>query len=152
LSKIGNGICDGGDYVTEECSIDGGDCDTCLDQTGTEPGHIGDGYCDVNLNTTACNWDGGDCLGASAACIVEDKDLLGDGVCNGGEYNVEACDWDSGDCVACNSLVPEYQSIGELDYCVFSFFLLINSIMLTLALLLPLVCLVYYFIAGNGKN
>ena len=56
---------------------------------------------------------GGDCLGASASCIVDDKDLLGDGVCNGGDYNIEACDWDSGDCVACNLLVPEYQSIGE---------------------------------------
>ena len=59
MSKIGNGICDGGDTVAEECSIDGGDCDICLDQTGTDPGNIGDGYCDVNLNTTACNWDGG---------------------------------------------------------------------------------------------
>ena len=56
---------------------------------------------------------GGGCLGASASCIVDDKDLLGDGVCNGGDYNIEACDWDSGDCVACNLLVPEYQSIGE---------------------------------------
>ena len=68
---IGNGRCDGGDYNTEECGYDGGDC-TQFNQkypncTALYPFHIGDGRCDDSdyygyYNTSECGYDGGDCL------------------------------------------------------------------------------------------
>ena len=64
-SWIGNGICSGGEYNTEECEWDGGDCvvpgyPNCHVD---DPSYIGDGYCDNygDFNTAECEWDGGDC-------------------------------------------------------------------------------------------
>ena len=37
---------------------------------------------------------------------MEQPDLLGDGVCQGGPYNTEECDWDGGDCTEFNDLYP----------------------------------------------
>ena len=31
-------------------------------------------------------------------CTVDQPILVGDGVCEGGEYNTEECKWDGGDC------------------------------------------------------
>ncbi len=35
--------CDGGDYMSEECDYDGGDCVDCIG----DPSMIGDGECDL---------------------------------------------------------------------------------------------------------
>jgi hypothetical protein len=34
----------------------------------------------------------------SAECAVENKEYLGDGYCDGGDYNTAECNWDGGDC------------------------------------------------------
>ena len=114
---IGNGICNGGAYLSEDCSYDGGDCNQCLEETGVNPIHLGDGYCDQELNTTTCGWDGFDCLDTSdprTQCQVEDKTKLGDGNCDGGVYNSEECQWDQGDCLKCNAIVPDETKIGKI--------------------------------------
>ena len=49
------------------------------------------------LNTYQCKFDGGDCLEFNVAyplCDVEKPSLVGNGVCDGGEYNTERCAWD----------------------------------------------------------
>lgn len=76
---IGDGVCDHfapGNYTSEECNFDGGDClcdfpDDGFDYTGCDVKItclIGDGFCNTNAtgyfgyNTEVCNYDGGDCL------------------------------------------------------------------------------------------
>jgi len=51
-----------------------------------------------------CDWDGGDCakkkenLGAvHPNCKVKFPSWIGDGWCNGDEYNALECGWDGGD-------------------------------------------------------
>lgn len=70
-SRIGDGICDGEDFNTEDCHWDGGDCviegypDCHIDK----PTLIGDGWCCCSDSciykdqvwTEECGWDGGDC-------------------------------------------------------------------------------------------
>jgi len=43
--SIGNGVCDGGQFNTEECGFDGGDYKD-LNCTVAVPSWIGDGFCD----------------------------------------------------------------------------------------------------------
>merc|ERR1712151_237134 len=63
LEWIGDGACDGTDYMTEECGYDGGDCDNCNVKNIYK---VGDGNCDedddAGYNTEECYYDGGDCL------------------------------------------------------------------------------------------
>lgn len=67
--QIGNGVCNGGDYNTEVCGYDGGDCiewnqkfpDCKLDDLS----FVANGLCDKESNSLECGWDGGDCLGVS---------------------------------------------------------------------------------------
>jgi hypothetical protein len=40
-------------------------------------------------------------------CHVLYPSLIGDGNCNGGEYNTAACDWDGGDCAEFNTNYPD---------------------------------------------
>jgi hypothetical protein len=82
IAWVGDGICDGNQYLTTECSMDGGDCAACL-SSGADPQKLGDGICHIDLNTTACGWDGHDCLQNPklAPCIVDREDWLGDGFC-----------------------------------------------------------------------
>ena len=77
---LGDTECDSGDYNTSECNFDGGDC-LCEQAGFPDDGFdysncaienscwIGDGFCDVFIlgddlssfmNTTECNYDGGD--------------------------------------------------------------------------------------------
>ena len=77
-----------------------------------------DGYCDVNCNTSACDWDGGDCIGVSkpgpvagstnygsttaynqaASCRSScPSHWMGDNACDHG-CNHPECAYDGGDC------------------------------------------------------
>lgn len=101
---FGDGRCDGGDYNTEECGWDDGDCDdfnskypNCF---GPSPYTIGDGYCNTNANTEECGWDGGDCMiDGYPDCHIDIIGYIGDGECDGDEYNTTACGFDGGDCL-----------------------------------------------------
>ena len=103
-SFVGDGKCHGQEFNTEECGWDGGDCDAFNMKypncTAKFPWYIGNGYCHYHYNTIECGWDGGDCaVDGHPMCHVDDPTLLGNGDCNGGEYNTEACAYDLGDCV-----------------------------------------------------
>uniref|UniRef100_A0A7S1TZS8 LNR domain-containing protein n=1 Tax=Phaeomonas parva TaxID=124430 RepID=A0A7S1TZS8_9STRA len=96
-----------------------GDFGSCVG--GLFETYTADGYCDPEMNTDACGWDGGDCCeqtcvsGSPFTCGVNgyncvnptgDCDFataLGNGVCNL-EANIDECSWDGGDCCAstCN--------------------------------------------------
>lgn len=80
-SYLGDGYCDtDGDYNTEACDWDGGDCciETCITDIFT------------------CGLNGFQCLNP---CPVAVKAYIGDGWCDTfGGYNIEACNWDGGDC------------------------------------------------------
>ena len=55
--KIGDGTCDGGEYNTEECGFDEGDCDRCQ---VSDSSIIGDGECNGGETLTEeCNFDAG---------------------------------------------------------------------------------------------
>ncbi len=64
-SKLGNGVCDGGNYNTFQCDYDLGDCipfnEQYPDCEVDFPSLVGNGQCDVQ-NSTECGYDGGDCL------------------------------------------------------------------------------------------
>lgn len=110
------GVCNGPPYTGEACGFDGGDCDACFASKGDLISGLNDLYCDIELNTTECGYDGGDCLeylNPRMSCSVEDKSKLGDGVCDGEEYNTEECEWDYLDCALCNEEVPNHKKIGN---------------------------------------
>lgn len=94
--------------------MDGGDCNDCLALPGVDESKIGDGYCDKELNNTACGFDGQDCIVGPVKCLVPVPELLGDGDCDGGPYNTAACNFDNGDCIECNSKVSDPIKIGKL--------------------------------------
>jgi hypothetical protein len=111
---LANGKCEGGAYNTPECDYDGGDCDRynmypkC---NVTNPKWLGDDQCDFYVDqayhTKECGYDFGDCISVLFPnCTVEDPLLLGNGECNGGDYNVEACEYDGGDCKEFNNEYP----------------------------------------------
>ncbi|KAK3853814.1 hypothetical protein Pcinc_039664 [Petrolisthes cinctipes] len=74
---------------------------------------LGDGYCDVSCNTSACEWDGGDCFGGARPdlddfqdqddsvmdfCAPSCADLwLADKFCDS-SCNTGGCGYDGGDC------------------------------------------------------
>lgn len=103
LSFVNNSRCDGGEYNTEICGRDGGDCEDfnnqypdCLNVSLDE---LGDAIC--QHNTVGCNYDDGDCDDFNKQypdCKVEKGYLIGDGYCNP-EYNTAECVFDGGDCV-----------------------------------------------------
>lgn len=113
---LGDGVCDGGAYLAKECHEDAGDCSACVaNMTIDERRKIGNGVCDLDLNTTECSYDGYDCMDKEKEipCQVENQDWLGDGICDGGEYNTFQCNYDYGDCLACNDLVDDISKIGD---------------------------------------
>jgi len=62
-SYVGDGVCDIGPYYTLECGWDGGDCANFPQNCTIEDTYaIGDGYCQIEFNTTECEHDGGDCI------------------------------------------------------------------------------------------
>jgi|AntRauTorckE5430_2_1112549.scaffolds.fasta_scaffold33284_1 hypothetical protein len=107
---IGDGDCNnGGDYNTEECGFDGGDCvefNTLYPGCVAPPDWIDDGYCDGDYNTEECKFDGGDCVEFNTLypnCTVNNPGWIEDGDCDGGVYNTAECGFDGGDCDDFNS-------------------------------------------------
>ena len=98
-----------------------------LFQTGNcpDPKLINDNFCQDNINTPECFWDGGDCCNNDYPdwdafcndCTCKDpkydwcfnKTLMNDKFCHDGN-NVPECDWDGGDC--CDN-----EQIGWNDQC-----------------------------------
>ncbi|GFH52428.1 hypothetical protein CTEN210_08904 [Chaetoceros tenuissimus] len=125
-SWIGDGGCDGGEYNTEVCGWDGGDCEVVgyPDCHVEDPSWIGDGGCDGGeYNTVECGWDGGDCeVEGYPDCHVDNSTWIGDGGCDAGKYNTEDCGWDGEDCIDFNTNYPNcdveypfYIGDGECD-------------------------------------
>lgn len=123
---IDDGICDWGNYNTEACDWDGGDCLVLNDFNKTWPGCVvsnisllSNDICEIESNTEACDWDGGDCIIAEYPdCHVRDPSKIGNEQCDevmqqsnyyffAGGYNTEACGWDGNDCVEFNALYPD---------------------------------------------
>ena len=81
----------------------------------TIPQWIGDGYCDDDINTEICNFDGGDCCGScvdtefciECACLGNitsnefSNPLIGNGFCNDNTNNA-LCGFDGFDCCGTN--------------------------------------------------
>ena len=110
LSLIGDGICDFGDYNSEQCDYDGGDCDRFNQIVKDYPQckardifRIGNGQCDTDeeYNNEDCGYDGGDCTHPEYPnCFhsyLDPKDYLNDTQCDI-KLNNEACGFDGGDC------------------------------------------------------
>lgn len=80
ISKIGDGICQGGNYNSEVCGWDAGDCidfNTRYPECHVpHPYKVGDDHCDGNVYfVEECGNDGFDCSG----CNVEKPAWIGDG-------------------------------------------------------------------------
>ncbi len=115
VSKIGDGVCDSNgddiDYLTPECGYEGYDC--CDPQTFkfyVNNDNCGDSsfdfatYLPIPKEQLAfnkeCAFEGVDCfIPEYPNCQVDVSKYVGDGVCNGGKYNVESCGFDGGDCL-----------------------------------------------------
>ena len=126
-SWIGDEYCDGGEYNTEECGFDGGDCDIYNQYPNCivgDPGFIGDGVCDGGeYNVPTCNFDAGDCTEFNTNypnCVVENPSFVGDGECDGGDYNTEDCGFDGGDCNGAPSSAPAGSPVQSSCGCRYS--------------------------------
>jgi len=71
--------------------------------TNRHASHIGDGQCDPQCNTPACNYDGGDCA-LSDVCPSECIGKNGDGNCYL-HCHSPACHFDGGDCLQCGNFI-----------------------------------------------
>lgn len=111
--QVGNGQCDFGEYNTEECGFDGGDCTTInqyLNCNVDDLSLIGNGQCDLgDYNTEECGFDGGDCTvnNKYPNCDVDDLSLIGNGRCDLGDYDTMQCGYDGGDCDGLHTNYPD---------------------------------------------
>ena len=114
--RVGDGVCDGVNYMTNECGFDGGDCERCLanlenttlNERLVDISKVGNGFCDGGevLMSDECGNDGGDCEGCNidpGDCDGCDKKidprLIGNSYCFGngtifGDLNTKACSYD----------------------------------------------------------
>jgi hypothetical protein len=124
ISKMMNGICDGGELNTLGCDFDGGDC---INHNLAYPGcdvedpedFLGNDICDGGLyNTPECKYDNGDCIIANYTDChsFDDMKLFGDGVCHL-EFNTASCGNDKGDCDIINRYpncdIPDPNKLGD---------------------------------------
>jgi len=113
FSYIDNAICDFAKGVgpnSEECGWEGGDClvfnekyPSCAESNIRL---IHNGKCDSETNIEECGFDGNDCLEENEQlqndypnCSVRYPSWIGDGICDGFDYNTTECGWDGGDCL-----------------------------------------------------
>lgn len=92
--------------------------------------HVGDGNCDLLLNTPECKNDGNDCEWFNSNypdCMVPFPEKIGNGRCDGvfsyfdsvagelvnGTYNTQKCGWDGGDCIEHNLKYRECSMVTE---------------------------------------
>ena len=96
-SYLGDGWCDGGDFNTEGCAWDGGDC---CEETCTDDAYLCgvSSYNCLNPAYSLINWTETNC-----SASMDFFHYYADGYCDEliGPYNTRACGWDGGDC--CNS-------------------------------------------------
>lgn len=58
--SVGDGLCNGVSFMTEECLWYGGDRNQC---TVRDPSKVGDGFYEsASYNVSACCFDGGNCI------------------------------------------------------------------------------------------
>ena len=101
LEFVGDGFCDfDEEYNNEECDWDGGDCceATCEDSDAYTCGEDSGFFClDPEENTvTDIAATNGDFDFSNCAAPI--PNWIGDGFCDGQDYNNAACNWDNGDC------------------------------------------------------
>ena len=141
---VGNGFCNDETNIPG-CNYDGGDCcghnvnvDHCsqcncyykeICDAGVTNNLVGDGYCDDETNTPACDYDGGDCCGS---CVFTDycshcecfdgltsvgitHPLVGNGFCDEETNNIE-CAYDGGECcgphISCKLKIKLFRTIS----------------------------------------
>ena len=121
-AKAKDGKCDRGDYLTKECGYDGYDC--CGDDSKTD---LNNQQCGGPIifnrpfirEYQPCGYDDFDCEQASAPgfdkCVVPDHDLLGNGICDGDDYDSKECNWDDGDCEELHRLYPYCSDTSSLN-------------------------------------
>eukprot|EP00979_Chaetoceros_neogracilis_P008444 scaffold1878_cov149-Chaetoceros_neogracile.AAC.3 len=124
ISKMKNGICDGGELNTLGCAFDGGDC---INHNLSFPGCnvkepevlLGNRVCNGgDYNTPECKYDNGDCIIANYTDChsFDDIELFGDGVCHLA-FNTASCGYDKGDCDLFNSYpncdIPDPDQLGD---------------------------------------
>lgn len=92
------------------------------------------GKCDLDLNFHECNFDGGDCMienfirevnttSVYSNCTVAWKSYIGNGRCDGGDFNTKECGYDGDDCkdfnaknyTNCNAENPVWVGDGVCD-------------------------------------
>ena len=114
-TKLGDGICDGGEYNTEGCGFDNGDCIQC-NKFVKNYTRVGDGNCDGGKYVSSiCNNDGGDCADCINIVGFENTTrFVGNGICDGGEFMAPECGNDGRDCDGC--VVTNPFLIGN-DHC-----------------------------------
>ena len=79
-----------------QCGFDDGDCANFREAYPTystlTPNLVGNGECQIDLNSQACGFDGGDC------CPVRESPYWGDEICHAGLFDSIECMYDQGDC------------------------------------------------------
>eukprot|EP00485_Elphidium_margaritaceum_P017125 CAMPEP_0202733338 /NCGR_PEP_ID=MMETSP1385-20130828/188116_1 /ASSEMBLY_ACC=CAM_ASM_000861 /TAXON_ID=933848 /ORGANISM="Elphidium margaritaceum" /LENGTH=481 /DNA_ID=CAMNT_0049399667 /DNA_START=94 /DNA_END=1536 /DNA_ORIENTATION=- len=108
---LGDGYCDSS-LNTAACNWDNGDCceHTCSSGVNWEDN---DG---VSYSGYTCGSGSGyDCLDGYSGCSVANPSWLGDGWCDGGDYNTEACGYDLGDCCS-DACKPGAYACGSNGY------------------------------------
>ena len=81
-SRVGNGICDFGFYMTPECDFDGGDCLNYKECNNIVEDifRVGDGNCNEDglYMSAECAWDGGDCFDGTYGTFGTNISIIGD--------------------------------------------------------------------------
>ena len=123
--RLGDGICDGGQFSTKKCQYDDFDCNDMRSNyplcelealanqviNTANPPRLGNNVCDSKIyNTEECGFENGDC--ATCNNLVHDFALTGDGVCHGGYHNSEECNYDAGDCEEFNLNYPRCEAVA----------------------------------------